>query len=233
VRKLGPAVLAALTLGVVAFFLTRAIRSHQAHDPQPEATGSIAVVGPEPSPVLSASAEPSARPSASVAVIVPPPRSTTPISTAPPPTPAAHRTITLAKVRPFSGVKVAVDGEPAMEASGGKTITLNEKTHTFLFTCIEDLCEPQTRAIGAGDGDEVIEVELRIKRARLTLNADPSKSYVIKEKPTVPLPANVPVDVPMAGKSETLHVRELVSGHELQIELKAGQPAHYTFPDTP
>jgi hypothetical protein len=120
-----------------------------------------------------------------------------------------------------------------MEASGGKTITLNEKPHTFLFTCIEDLCEEKSRPIPAGDQDESIDVELKIKPAKVTLNADPSKSYVLREKPAVPLVANVPVDVPMSRKTETLHVRELVSGSEIEITVTAGQPTRATFTEAP
>jgi hypothetical protein len=120
-----------------------------------------------------------------------------------------------------------------MEASSGKTVTLNEKAHTLLFTCIEDLCEHETRVISAGDADETVEVDLKIKPARLTVAGDPAKSYVIKEKPTLALPVNVPVDVPMTRKTERVHVRELITDKEVVVQLVAGQVARASFTDEP
>jgi hypothetical protein len=220
----------ALALGVVAFFVTRAVRHPAPH------------VGPRDFPAASiAHASPTTMPSeeatpASVAKAVAPPpvlvTATTPArATAVAPVAAAtvRRTILLSKVRPVAGVLVAVDGDSATEASTGKSLTLNEKPHALVFSCIEDLCEPQTRNVKGGDSDESVEVELRIKPAKLTVVGDGTKSYVIKELPQLAVQANVGASVPMSRKTETFHVRELLTNREVAVTLTAGQSGQAVF----
>jgi hypothetical protein len=160
-------------------------------------------------------------------------RGAAPIGTAPPSPPRVRRTITLAKVRPVAGVKVAVDGDAAIEASSGITFALNEQAHTLLFTCIEELCEPQTRTVAAGDAEESVEVELKIKPARLVVAGDPSSSFVLREMPTLALLPNVPVAVPMTRKTERFHVRELVVDREIEVTLTAGELTRAIFSEGP
>jgi hypothetical protein len=146
---------------------------------------------------------------------------------------AVHRQVTLKRVWPPGGVLVAVDGDDAMEASTGKTITFNDKSqHTLLFTCTEDLCEPLQVTVAAGDADESVPAVLHIKPARLTVVGDPGKSYVLVEM-ALPLPPNVAVDVPMRARGETFHVRELVTNREEPVPLVAGKAKRVNFIDDP
>jgi hypothetical protein len=128
---------------------------------------------------------------------------------------------------------VALDRAVPVEIASGRSFSLNERPHMLIFSCIEDLCEPQTRSVGAGEADEAIEVELKIKPARLTVAGDPSKSYVIRELPQLSPQANVLLPVPMSRKSETVHVKELLSGREVAVTLTAGQAARASFGDEP
>jgi len=228
VRRLGPLVIGALALGVIAFFVTGALRPHPKTLANPVGSTASAVLQPNPTAPPSASTEPAA----SVPKLPPSSLIAAPSLSLPkivPPVQSPSRMITISKVRPHAGVLVAVDGDAATEAASGKTITLSNKAHALVFTCIEDLCEPQTRAVNAGDAEESIEIELKIKPAKLTIVGDPSKSYVIKEKPLMSVLANFAVDVPMTRKTETLHVRELLTDREVTVTLTAGQASRAVF----
>ena len=231
VKKLLPAILGALLLGVVAFFVTRALKAGQPVIGPAVDAGAVLVVRPEPSTLLVARTDPSASPSGSAQLVAPVPL---PITLRPVPMPSVlaptRRTITIAKIRPVAGVLVAVDGDPAIEAASGKSITLDGKPHALVFSCIEDLCEPQTRQIGAGETDESVEMDLKIKPAKLTIAGDPTRSYVIKEKPILSVNAGGTTDVPMTRKSETFHVRQLGEHErEVTVTLTAGQVARAVF----
>ncbi len=229
-RKVVPGVAGALALGILAFFVTRALKTPPAplrHDPP------ITIVRPEPSIAPLVRADPTASASSPVTAltIVPPPFTTRPVASAAAPT---RRTITLAKIRPVAGVLVAVDGDSATEASSGKSITLDNKPHVLVFSCIEDLCEPQDRKVAPGDGDDAVEINLRIKPAKLTIVGDPTRSFVINEKPMLSVHAGATSDVPMTRKSETFHVKELGEGnHEVAVTLTAGQVTRAVFGDEP
>jgi eukaryotic-like serine/threonine-protein kinase len=230
VKKLLPAILGALLLGVMAFFVTRALKAGPAAAPAVDA-GAIALVRPEPSTAPVVRADPSASPSGSAPLVVAPP---IPIALRPLPVASAaaptRRTITIAKIRPVAGVLVAVDGDPAIEAASGKSITLDGKPHALVFSCIEDLCEPQTRNVAG----ESVEMDLKIKPAKLTIAGDPTRSYVIKEKPILSVNAGGTTDVPMTRKSELFHVRQLGEHErEVTVTLTAGQVARAVFSEEP
>ncbi len=233
-RKVLPGVVGALALGVLAFFLTSAFKTHPITSGDPP----IHVVRPDPSivPVVRVEPPPSTPPSATIAIPLP----TTivkPAASTPSPS-SARRTITLLKIRPVAGVLVAVDGDPATEASSGKTITLDTKPHALVFSCIEDLCKPQTRNVGVGEADENVEIELKIKPARLTIVGDPNKTFVITELPQLNPHANAAaIEVPLNRKSETFHVAQLgpdgKAERELPVTFSAGQPSRAVFTDAP
>ena len=235
-RKVLPGIAAALALGVVAFFVTRALKSPPVVPPR-VVDDPITVVRPDPSVAPIVRANPSATTVAST------PQTATPVVPVTARVPAsatvtpAHRAITIAKIRPVAGVLVAVDGDPATEATAGKSITLDGKPHTLVFSCIEELCEPQTRVVGAGEAPENVEVDLRIKPARLTIVGDTTKSFVITEKPLLSVHANATSDVPMTRKSETFHVAQLGANdkpeREVTVTLTAGQPTRAVFTDAP
>jgi serine/threonine-protein kinase len=233
VRRMGPGALGAIALGVLAFFVTRAVRhASTAAPPLPHPTAEVSIVKPDPLPLPSAIVAPVAStkptPQAPTATVATTTATTRPTATSTA-TANAKRTLTLAKVRPVAGVLVAVDGDPAIQAASGKSITLSDKPHTLVFTCIEDLCDPQTRAVGAGDVDENVEVELKIKPAKLTIVGDQTKSYLIKELPQLAVHANAAAAVPMTRKTETFHVRELETDREQTVTLTAGQAGRAVF----
>ncbi len=233
VKKLLPAIFGALALGVVAFFVTRALKSFPVDAPSLDA-GAITLVRPEPSALPVARLDPTAAPSGSAPLLVAPLAPTVRLLAVPSAIAPTRRTITIAKIRPVAGVLVAVDGDPATEAASGKSITVDGKPHVLVFSCIEDLCDPQTRNIGAGDGDEAVEMDLKIKPAKLTIAGDPTRSYVIKEKPILSVNAGGTTDVPMTRKSETFHVRQLgTHEREVEVTLTAGQASRAVFGEEP
>jgi tetratricopeptide (TPR) repeat protein len=190
-RRLAPAIFGALALGVLAFFVTRAVKPHPTTPTHPFDGAEVTLVRPDPVVMPVVSSEPTATaPRAAPSVAVQPfvPR--------PPPSAAApvRRTITFAKIRPNAGVLVAVDGDAAAEAATGRSITVDTKPHALAFSCVEDLCEPQTRNVGVGETDESIEVELKIKPAKLMIVGDLTKSYSVVEKPNLTVHPGVVVD---------------------------------------
>ena len=57
-------------------------------------------------------------------------------------------------LRPPFGVLYAIDGVDSGKASTGLRIVLDGKAHQLVFTCMNDACEPVTKAVEAGDTPE-------------------------------------------------------------------------------
>ncbi len=220
-KKYVPLVIGGVTFGIAAFFVTRALRGKPVSLLPPKDTR------PPASAVASASAAPSASVQPKpVALLAPLP------APAPAPRPAqkpAERHILVGSVRPPFGVTIAVDGEPAVEASPGLKITLDTQPHILKLTCARDACEPDQRALPGGDKDEAIDVVMRIRPAILTVVGDPEATYRIVEDPTVTLHAGAPMRVTMKQGSVPVQVVELPSNRTERVTLVAGKETRATF----
>jgi serine/threonine-protein kinase len=227
VRRLAPIALATLSLGVAAFFATRALRPRV--DPRPAASASVSAV-----------ASSSASPSASAPVAFGPPASAKADRPAPVPAPlpvrppppqkAVERAVVVGNLRPQFGVLYAIDGDAAGRASAGLRIVLDGKAHQLTFTCMNDACEPVTKAIAAGDDPETtIDIELSVRPALLVVDGNPAMTYGIEELPSVVVRMGVPVRVPVPRGNYVIHVIERPSGRRVSVTLDPGKERHAAF----
>lgn len=228
-RRLAPMVLAALAMGVAAFFVTSFLRQHPIADPK------------NPVPAVSAAeVHPNPPPSSPTAVVSAPPRSSAPIpavvlppvikSAAPPQ--QVRREIQFAKVRP-QGVRVAVDGDGAIDPDTQSLLTVDDKEHKLTFTCVGDLCVPVDRIVVAGDQNVTIEVELKIRPAKLLVEGNAARRYTVKERPGITLRAGQSAEIAMKRGTDRFTVVELETNREAIVDLKVGQEAKVTFADAP
>jgi serine/threonine-protein kinase len=223
VRRAAPIALAAVGLGVSAFFITRAIRTRD--------------VGTSTAPSAALSA-PSAAPPPAPAITIPPPAPTR--SAAPPPAPGpvtrpppakpVERDVILGSVRPQFGVLVAVDdGEPS-NALSGLRLTVDGKAHVLHFKCRQDMCEPITKTVEAGDAPEVtIAVAMNVRPAMLVIEGDPALSYGVEEFPSVTLRVGVPASIPVTRGNFVVHVVERPSGRRVSVSLDPGKERKAVF----
>jgi len=240
VARVAPAVLGAIALGTTAYFVTNMLRRRAPPSVDPAAQVAAppaAIVAPAiAASALAARAPASA--SASALAIAPLP------APAPAPRPSAsakpqvQRSVVIRSVTPQFGVRIAVDGDPAVAASKDLRITLNGEEHALAFTCTPaDLCEPdQERRIPVGDRDEVIDVVMKIKPALLTVEGDPQSSYHLREDPTISLRPGAPGTIPMGSNGRKyVHVVQLPSNRTESVSVIAGKPAFVSFlgPPTP
>ncbi len=221
-RKIAPLVAAALGLGTSAFFVTGAVRharapSGPAAPPEPSASS---VAAPRPEAVVTAPL-PAAKSAAPAPAPVPPVRAT--------PKPV-ERAVVIGSVRPQFGVLVSVDDGPPSNASSGLRLTLDGKAHVLRFTCMNDVCEPVTKPIDAGDAPETtIAVALSVKPATLVVDGDPALTYGIEEFPSVTLRAGVPASVPVPRGNFIIYVVERPSGRRVSATLDPGKEHHAAF----
>ncbi len=235
--RVAPLCAGALGMGAVAFVVTRALHSHERHDPPPPASASAsASAAPSALPPL-ASASASARPPASVSAPILP---TNVVKTQPAQTKPQTRTITFTEVHPSGGgggVFVSVDNEIAKKIGRGSTVEVDTKPHTLVFSCPEDptdhtpLCDPVTRAVAAGDGDSTMTVRLNLKPALLFIDGDGSRSYRIEEFPGLPpLRVGAVNSIPLTDNASVpVHVFEVETGQEQPVNLFSGKRRNVTF----
>ncbi len=223
VKRLVPLVIAGFLAGTSAFGLTKTLRPLRqipveivkTTTPVPSASVEVpdaSVVAPTPSTVRSA-----ARP-----VVVAPKASST----------AKLRMLGFAAVVPAQGVQIAVDGVPGGEVTTDRQITLDEKPHELLFTCLQNMCVPDKRFVGAGEGPVRVEVALRIREAKLIVEGRPDQSYGIDRRPTMTFRSGSVVNVPMpTGGLEGVQVIELESQRKVSVTLKSGDLVKAKFTD--
>ncbi len=228
-RRLLPVVFGAIAMGVAAFFVTRFVQQHPPVDPvRPTLTVLVpAKVGPDlapPVPALPATVPLKA--SAAPALVMPVPvRSSVP--------PVTIRREFPMRVRPAHGVLIAIDGDAATAAEAAPTLTLDDKKHTLTFSCVENLCEPVTRYVEPGELGFAVDVELKIRPAKLIVDGTPGRRYTVMQRPGVTLDARVPVEISMKRGIEMVTVRELETDREVRVELRVGQDVHAVFADIP
>jgi serine/threonine-protein kinase len=225
VRKIAPMLLGAVLLGTTAFFVTRALKGLPgASRPEVLLTAPSTVL-----PRVLPSVVPSPKALVSTPTFVAPLPAPAPFRSAVVPPKPIERTIAINSVRPQFGVSIAVDGDPAAPASPGMKLSLDGQPHTLKFTCANDACEPEQRALMAGDQAESLDIAMKIKPALLTIDGDPKGTYRVTEDPTISPRPGVPARVPMKGSRMVVHVVELTSGRTESATLLAGKETHVGF----
>ncbi len=139
----------------------------------------------------------------------------------------ARRDLVIANVRPAFGVKVAVDGQPAVEATLGTRLSVDERTHELFFTCVDDVCEAQKRSVPASEKEEALSIEMRIKDAELSVEGAGSYTYQITQRPGTTFRDRTRVT--MTRGAEPVTVVELETGVSRQATLKAGKMVPVSF----
>jgi hypothetical protein len=189
-------VLGACIVGPGTYFVVKAMKSDPVAPLKPIPT--------ESAPVVSVSATKPPPVPVSVAVVnsAPPPIVTRTIAT---PTVSATRaitrTVTITKLKPAFGVHMTLDGEAKPDPSPGFSFVLNDdKTHSLVFTCQNDLCTPKTIAITAGDANIDMPVELALAPGKLVVEGDPTHTYRVREDPTIIIKSGQEVYISMPGE---------------------------------
>ncbi|MEZ4260131.1 MAG: serine/threonine-protein kinase [Polyangiaceae bacterium] len=233
VRRAAPMVLAVLALGAASYGVARAVRGRPpaalADTPPRPSASTEPVVRAEPSSSASVRVE-APPPSASTAVVavVAPPSTTRPPERTPKET---SRTVRLATVRPVAGVRVSVDGGPPIEALDGTSVVVDDKAHELSFTCANDMCEPQRRAVGAGEAaPPPLAIEMRIRDATLVVSGSSASFYGIEQMPQLTLRSGTPIRVPMTRGSYTVVLFDRMNPEQKQgVTLIAGRRTDVHF----
>jgi serine/threonine-protein kinase len=241
VRRTGPLVLGTIALGAGAFFIARAVKDSRAGDgpataPTETAAPSV-LTDREPRPAMpsgAASGPTAASPSPSSSerrahISSAPVRSTVVVPAAAPP--KKQRKIRIASLRPAFGVHLAIDGAPAPDPQQEQILALDDKPHSLAFTCVDDMCEPKTIAVPAGDEDDAIAVSLRVPPASLVVEGDPTRSYRIDELPGVALAPGHPTEIPIvSGGARLITVFDVLDPSKKQtVKVQAGKQKTISF----
>ncbi len=239
VRRVAPLVLGALVLGSGAYFVAKALKSTPA-DPSAKMPATS-----EPAGSLTVGAA-SAPPKTAVSISSPASRGSTAASSSsngatartiatpvvvPSSKPNVTRTVSFVRLRPAFGVQMSVDGATPTEADQTRPFTLDDKPHTIVFTCRDDLCSPRTVQVEAGDKNVDLAVDLSIAPAKLFVEGDPSHSYGITELLNVNVAGGSEVEIPMTAGKRQVHVfdRTDPSGQPQAVELTAGKRSTISF----
>ncbi len=237
VRRVAPLVAAAIVLGSGAYFVAKALQNG-AVDPL---TKDVPSAKPTGVAIASASSPRATAGVASAADVA----SATPASPAsgtaartianpvvvPAAKPSVTRTVRFARLSPPFGVQLAIDGAASSEVDRAQSFTLDEKAHTLVFTCRDDLCSPKTVQVEGGDKNVDLAVDLSIAPARLFVDGDPSHSYGITELLNVNVAGGSEIDIPMTAGKRQVHVfdRTAPSGQPQAVDLTAGKRSTISF----
>ena len=207
-RRAGPLLLGTIALGTGAFFVASALKGSPTLVTTPEIpSGRASVIGPGPSAIRSASPTPSSSASTErpVATTSLKPSNSSLVDAGAPP---KKRSVLYASLQPQFGVKLRIDGVPGPDPGAGSSFMLpDQNAHTLTFTCVDrdgatELCVPKTVSVPAGEGEQVIDLQLAILPAKLLIEGEPGHSYGIVEVPNITLVSGVATEVPMpAGRS--------------------------------
>jgi serine/threonine protein kinase len=232
--RAGPLVLGALAMGVIAFFVTRAVHSHTPVDKTldpPRTIQTQATLGAIPVPVVSGTVS-GATPSGAL-----PPAST--FKVAPAPAKPTTRDVVFGALHPSRNVFVEVDGQNLGEVTPGRSLSLDSSVHTLRFTCPKNvdgslICDPLERTVEAGTRAEHLDVRLTIKPAILRVEGDPKRTYGIHEHPELRVISGEDTVVPLSDSASTVvHVIERETGRPITQELHAGKRVDVSFLDPP
>jgi serine/threonine-protein kinase len=220
-RRVAPLVLVALLAGSSAFALTKRLK------PVPAPPKPVVVETPLEIPK---SAEPVALTSASSAPVAVRTVSRPTVTPPKPPAPSKLRTISFGAVRPPMGVMVTVDGMPSGEVSTERVLSVDDKSHELLFTCVQNMCVPDKRFVNAGDANERLTIELKVRDAQLVVDGNPNRTYGISNRPGIVLRSGAAVSVPMKVGSDHFTLTELETGRSVGVDLKSGEQTRKVFP---
>ena len=92
-----------------------------------------------------------------------------------------ERTITL-NLTPPMGVRLSIDGAAPIDESTLATLRLDTKPHTLVFDC--QVCRAVQVALGAGDKDERLEVNVRSSPRHCKSRATPTRPTKISKTPS-------------------------------------------------
>ena len=125
---------------------------------------------------------------------------------------------------------VTIDGVAAADADPSRPFTVDEKAHTLLFSCTNDLCAPKTVIVPAGEKSETLAIELAISPARLLVDGDPSHSYGIEEMPQFTITSGQEAELPMVVGRRSVNVFDRVDPTKrVPMVLQAGKRETVSF----
>jgi hypothetical protein len=126
---------------------------------------------------------------------------------------------------------LSIDGAAPIEADQTKPFTVDEKAHTLVFTCRDDLCSPKTVQVEAGDKNVDLAVDLSIAPAKLFVEGDPSHSYGITELLNLNVAGGSEVEIPMTAGKRQVHVFDRTDPYNQPqaVELTAGKRSTISF----
>ena len=97
----------------------------------------------------------------------------------------------------------SVDNGLAAEITPNSAFEASDKAHTLVFTCRDELCEPKTIAIAAGEGPESVgAVQLTVRPAHLLVDGEPTHSYGVEEIHGLLLSPGIASDIPMGSTAQ-------------------------------
>lgn len=224
-KRAWPLVLATIAAMGLAYFLTQTLKHH---------TGSLAG-SDTASASVSASVPASASVSASVPASVSVPVSASVSATAIAPVVHTDRVVTLASIGEPASVTVSVDGKDPESKSAGDTIKVDDREHTFRFTCAENACEPVTKKLAAGKKDDTLSAELKFKEATLTVTLDESvhhgdsPTFGIEQYPALVVKPGAPVLVTVPSYRFVTLVDRGNPTRKQRVDLRPGQQVSVKF----
>jgi eukaryotic-like serine/threonine-protein kinase len=231
VKNGGRAALVMALVGTAGFGVTRVVRDRIDADHSTNkavvSAGPLASAPPAsaaPSTAPPASAPPSATSSGARVAALPTVKSAVTAV-------ATKRDVAVDVAFPPNGVLASIDGAAAVPVSGGYTFNVDNKAHSIVFTCVEDLCVPKRVDVPAGDDGVPVSASLTIRPASLVVHGDANASYQILQLPQLTVRAETAVSVPLKDSKKTFTVVQLPSGKKLVVELAAGKRGEVTFGD--
>jgi serine/threonine-protein kinase len=222
VRRAAAALVLMVGLGAVAFGMGRVARMRALATSVPAPRAATAVAQPPTArPTAAPSLASSERPVSSASF---PPRVGAP-SSASRIIERTERTITL-DLTPPMGVRLSIDGAAPIDESTLATLRLDTKPHTLVFDC--QVCRAVQVALGAGDKDERLEVNVPVKPATLQVQGDTDKTYQIIEDPQLVVRVGQN-SVALKSQYRSITVRQIETDERRPVRLVAGQDIKVVF----
>ena len=118
-----------------------------------------------------------------------------------------------------------IDGSPVPDPAQDEVLTFDDKPHALVFSCVNDICEPRTIAIAAGDKDDTISVALRVPPAKVVIDGEPGHSYRIEEMPGIALSPGAVSEVPIvSGGTRMITVFDVLDPSKKKtVQIEAGK----------
>ena len=121
---------------------------------------------------------------------------------------------------------MSIDGAAPIDESTLATLRLDTKPHTLVFDC--QVCRAVQVALGAGDKDERLEVNVPVKPATLQVQGDTDKTYQIIEDPQLVVRVGQN-SVALKSQYRSITVRQIETDERRPVRLVAGQDIKVVF----